>query len=526
MSDVSLPLRRAGLTARPATLRMPPPLWVAAPALFALACWAGWSIPLNNDVSWQYWIARQIRGGAILYRDIIEVNPPLWFWEAVPLSALADRLHVDAGHLAIVAVMARAALALILIAKLVADPSPRRLALLLPGLALLLCLLPLHDFGEREHLMLIGALPYAALVARRRDTARLVSPRLALCVGLFAAYGFAMKPYFALVPLALELWLAVGLRRSWRPLRPESAALAATAIVYGGAVLLFAPDYLRLTVPLARAAYGAFSPPFSSLFWQIWVPTWLLAGLALAVARRYLPADAQAAIVTALASALSYFLQGKGFPYHALPVTATLGWALWLVLAQGRSVAGAIIRRPFVTVALILVAITGYVIGPFTPIRAGKASTALEHLPAGSTVAVVSAHSWFAFPLVESHRFIWPMRILHLWTIPKIARDGDGAHASAAGLSVRRQTLDMIAIDLWCHPPDAILVDDPARSPALTGTHFSYEAFLRSDPRIGSLLSHYRPSVSDRNTTVYRRTGRIAPQGIGCRTISVRPDFS
>ncbi len=526
MSDVSLPLGHAGLTARPVALRMLPTLWVAAPALFALACWAGWSIPLNNDVSWQYWIARQIRGGAILYRDIIEVNPPLWFWEAVPLSALADRLHVDAGHLAIVSVMARAALALILIAKLVADPSPRRLALLLPGLALLLCLLPLHDYGEREHLMLIGALPYAALVARRRDAARLVSPRLALCVGLFAAYGFAMKPYFALVPLVLELWLTLGLRRTWRPLRPETIALAVVATLYGAAVLIFAPDYVRLTLPLVRAAYGAFSPPFSSLFYQIWLPTWLLAGLALVVARRHLPVDAQAAAVTALAFTLSYFLQAKGFSYHALPVTATLGWALWLVLVRGPRLSDAVIRRPLVALALMLVAATGYVIPPFAPYRAGRATAALERLPAGSTVAIISAHSWLAFPLIESHRFIWPMRTMHLWTIPKIARDGEGPHASAAGLWVRRRALDMIAADLWCHPPDAILVDAPARSPALTETHFSYEAFVRSDPRIRAMLLHYRPAVSDGGATVYLRSDWIAPQGIGCRTISVRPDFS
>ncbi len=510
-------------TFRPPVARAPGSLWVALPALLVLACWAGWWIPLNNDVSWQYWIARQLRGGASLYRGIVEVNPPLWFWEAVPISALADLLRVDASHVVVAAVMLRATLALGLMASLLKG-EPGQRVLLLAGLAPLLCLLPLHDFAEREHLMLIGALPYTALLAYRRG-ARPVSARLAAGVGLYAGYGFALKPHFALIPLALELWLALAQRRSWRPLRPELLMLSVVATLYAVSILLFAPDYLRLAVPMARLAYGAFSPPFSSLLLNLWMPTWLLATFALLNARRGLPIDAQAAIVTALALGVIYFAQGKGFAYHALPVTAMLGWAIWCVLVRGAGVASAI-RHPLLVVTLALMIATGFVLGPFSPVRAGRATAALEQLSPGSTVAIISAHSWLAFPLVETHRFVWPMRTMGLWTTPKIARDGEGATASPEGLLVRRRTLDMIAADLWCHPPDAILFDDPSRSPALQGTHFSYEAFTRSDARIRDLLARYRPSISDGGATVYlKQAPSVPPRGATCRAIAIRPDF-
>lgn len=335
-----------------------------------------------------------------------------------------------------------------------------------------------------------------------------------------------MKPHFALVPIALELWLASKLRRSWQPFRPEVIALLLVATLYAAAILLFTPDYLRVTVPLARLAYGAFSPPFSSLIiYQFWTPAWLLAAVALLSARRIVPTDAQASIVAALALALVYFAQGKGFLYHALPVTAMLGWSLWCVLVRGNGLASNAIRHPLLPLTLALAIATGLTIGIFRPVRAGKATLALEQLPAGSTVAVISAHSWLAFPLVEAHRFIWPMRTIGLWTVPRVAHDEESAVPSPAGLLVRRWTLNVIAADLWCHPPDAILFDDPARSPALHGTHFNYETFVRSDIRLQDLLSRYQRAVSDMGTTVYLRQGTAAPRGEACRPIMIRPDF-
>lgn len=519
----TLDARQAGGAMTSAAPRL---LWAAVPVLLLLSCWAGWWIPLNNDVSWQYWIARQLRGGAVLYRDIVEVNPPLWFWEAVPLSALAERLHVDAGHLAIAAVMVRVMLSLALLATLIDDGPKRETGMLLVGLALILWLLPQRDFAEREHLMLIGALPYVALLARRCDIARPVSARLATLVGLFAAYGFAMKPHLMLVPLGLEVWLAFKLRGSWRPLRPETIALALLTMIYGAAILLVTPDYLRLTLPLARAAYGAFSSSVPSLVLeQAWSPTWLLAILALASADRTLPGHAQAAMVAAAALAIVYFVQDKGFSYHALPVTAMLAWPLLWLLADGGDLAGNMIRRPLPTVALALMVATACFIGPFNPALAERETGLVQRLPPGSVFAVISAHSWLAFPFVETHRLVWPMRNIGLWTIPEIARHGAGATATPQGLWVRKQTLDMIATDLWCHPPDAILFDDPAHSPALRGTPFDYQAFVRSDPRLDDLLRGYRRAAARRGQALYLRQERIAARGDACRTILIRPDL-
>ncbi len=48
---------------------------------------------VDPDVAWQLWIAHQVNHGGRLYRDMVEVNPPLWFWMALPVDGrrLPDR---------------------------------------------------------------------------------------------------------------------------------------------------------------------------------------------------------------------------------------------------------------------------------------------------------------------------------------------------------------------------------------------------------------------------------------------------
>ena len=112
--------------------------------------------------------------------------------------------------------------------------------------------------GQREQIVLIGTLPYAALIASR-GTGRPVPSMLAVAVGAGAALGFALKHYFLITPAALELWLLACAGRRWRPLRPETLALSTIGGAYAIA-LLIEHDYLTDMVPMIRLAYGQFGP--------------------------------------------------------------------------------------------------------------------------------------------------------------------------------------------------------------------------------------------------------------------------
>src|SRR4029079_13153061 len=63
-------------------------LWVAL-AVTAIMTVVRLGGTVDSDVAWQLWIAGRLHAGAHLYRAIIEVNPPLCFWMALPIDRAA-----------------------------------------------------------------------------------------------------------------------------------------------------------------------------------------------------------------------------------------------------------------------------------------------------------------------------------------------------------------------------------------------------------------------------------------------------
>src|SRR3954470_14181151 len=140
---------------------------------------------VDSDVASQLQIAQRIHEGARLYRDIVEVNPPLWFWMALPIDRLAAVLHLEATKILIAAFGLLVALSLAATDRLLSTIAPPQRASFLVYAALILAALPWVHVGQREQIVLIGVLPYAALVAARRESRR-VSPFLAVPIGIGA----------------------------------------------------------------------------------------------------------------------------------------------------------------------------------------------------------------------------------------------------------------------------------------------------------------------------------------------------
>jgi ABC-type glycerol-3-phosphate transport system substrate-binding protein len=92
--------------------------WFARPDVLALLLLAVLTVfrvqgTVDQDTSWQLWVADRLHHGARLYSDIMETNPPLWFWMALPVDSLAKLLGVRSDALMILAVAAAAALSLV-----------------------------------------------------------------------------------------------------------------------------------------------------------------------------------------------------------------------------------------------------------------------------------------------------------------------------------------------------------------------------------------------------------------------------
>lgn len=481
--------------------------------ILAISLLVGWALmlrmPLSHDVVYQMWVARQLIGGTKLYGEIVELNPPLWFWMAVPIERMAQILGATAGAAVVTAVTAFATLALTTLAAITSDDTTGRRMVLLSAAGLSMLLIPLADFGQREHLALIGALPYAFLIARRADGA-VVSWKTAATAGALAAAGFALKHYFVVVPILLELWLRFRLRGAWRLFRPETLVLGAAASAYAVAILVFAQEYLRTILPMLAAAYDGYN---SSLQAQLLTPRvlfWGLAAIVIACLRKRAPSESIAAGLAAIGFALAYFAQQKGFRYHTVPVTGLAFFALCAMLnMHERTVAAAIRQTAIIVVGSIPVLLAVFV-GPYKNSNEEPVLALLHAVPPGSPVIMLTATPSNIWPMIENQGLVWPSRHFSFWMTIVMAKQLKATGRLTPTLQamadkVRTQTAD----DLMCNPPDVILVDDLSRSKAGA---FDLVAFFSENEAFRAIFSHYARRESAANFTAYAKQGNWQPE--------------
>ena len=447
---------------------------------------------VGSDVSWQLWIAHQLNGGVLLYHDIIETNPPLWFWMGMPVDWLAGQMHIRSDHLLILMIGGLAALSLGATNRLLPEMAGPRRTLLLGYAALVLVLMPWMQAGQREQIVLIGTLPYAALINARR-TGRPVDWRLASLIGAFAAFGFALKHYFLLVPILLELWLIAGQRRAWRPFRPETLAIAAVGVAYAAALALWASNYLTVALSLILLAYGVTGAEhLVDLFQPAVLTSFAIIALLLARLRALSSKDAGFAacmVVASIGFAGAYFLQAKGWSYQAVPLAGCAAIALAAFLLTEA-------RQPrIVALAAPALLCLPFWIGAQQVMQdraeGSDVRNAVSGLRAGDSVGFIGTDTALAWPVTLQRGFRYPSRYNGFWMMRaviqnELAREPD-PRLTELGRRIVRETV----LDFRCAPPKRIIVARPA--PQAASDQFDILDFFLRDPQFVDLLSHYRP---------------------------------
>jgi hypothetical protein len=352
--------------------------------------------PPSGDVAWQLWIGRELSNGASLYRDVIEINPPLWFWLGVPIVRIAALLHLSGTAMLVIWLGICAGVSLAFVRKL----SPTEWPFLGTVLALVFFVAGISATGQREQFTLITVTPYIFLCARR-VCGKSVELPLALAIGAWAALGLCLKPYFVMLPLLMEAWLA---RREGLRLRPELVAIAAIAIAYAATVAIIYPEYWSTVLPLVRQNYGAYEIPLTSLILSAPVLISLYGSLALLFMTPRSD-ESKALAVAGLAFLLCYLIQAKGWRYQGFPAIGCFVTVSALAIRQLPSAAlGALAL--FYTLATT----NSQESHVYAPTMA-----ATRDLKAGSSILVLSAYADPAWPMVEIRQFRWSSPYMFLW---------------------------------------------------------------------------------------------------------------
>lgn len=472
----------------------------------------------NHDVGWILYVAEQIQGGRELYVDIIEENPPLIFWLSVPAIGLSQALGTTAILAWNLMVLAWAAVAGCFLYRVVCRgwvEAEGLWGLGLTGLVIAFeVLLPGYEFGQRENLFLIAAMPYLLAAAVRAD-GRKLEGSLAVCVGLMAGIGFAIKPYFLLFWLLVEVFLLVSDRGAWK--RIENACIVFVNGFYLLLVVWWTPDYQEMVV-LASQVYDAYAMPFSPLLlWKLAVGWWLVSAVLFFLVRsapfeqqprRFLLLGSTAFLVVAL-------VQAKGWDYHYDPVMAASGVLVVLIvqdLLVHTDFLKKVLRFGPAAVGLtlwVLLDVAGAsalgqsawnVIGPGRQQR-----TLVKDL-----TLVVNEHAWNqsvwflstsvvpAFPVVNLSGARWSSRYCCLWLLPGLYSPQERAarpfvYRDREEMSdLERGLVDAVVEDLATQPPALLLVDRSPDKQVFRRSEFDYLAYFLRDPRFARFFQNYR----------------------------------
>lgn len=478
--------------------------------------------PLNHDVAAILNFAERWVAGEGLYRELIDVNPPLIFVLTAIPAAIARWTPLDGPGALLLCVLGLCLLAWRMVAGLrvgLAEGPVERAVL--DALVPLAILLPAYDVGQREHLMALFALPYAWLAARRG--AGMATPAwLAWGVTLSAALGFALKPHFLAVPLLVEALVLA--RRGWPALRdPLPWGMAAIWLAYLGSIPLLFPGYVQTVLPmipdfyLGNGGIGLTDVLLTAPFAPAALPLLLLAPFAL---RHQAGPAAGPLLAFGLGGFLSAWVQHKGWSYHVVPMAmagallAGMLAARWLDRALPASRAASVAPGLAVVAALAVFLVTIRGESPWRQIwydqlRDGQLTAVLRREVAGERLLVLSPDIYPVYPALNYARARSTLRTMNLWMlVGAYARCEEGAPRYRGPWEMSRPEFLVyrtVAEDFSRAPPAGVLVAREQQIPRCDGEAFDPIAYFARHPAFAETWRRYTRSIQMDTYVLYLR---------------------
>ena len=506
--------------------------WAAAVLVVALTLAAQAARLIEPDIAYNLYAPGRLLDGAKLYRDVVDMNPPLIFAFNLPIVWLARLTGVSDILLYRLATTLVLGAVLLVVRRLLSRyllrdrPAARRYLLL--GLCFALFPLAGEDFGEREHLVLALLLPYIVLAAGRLRPER-ISRGDAIGAGLLAGLALALKPQFVLPIMAVE-----GTRRLRRDcpnrlqVTPELAALVGVGVAYVLAVLTLTPEYQEVVAALGAAYTSYLRLPWLNLF--LFAPWAALTSFALLAAASIRTVEPDRDGRTMLAAAtIGCFLAGvaqqKGFRYHFYPSFALATVLLALVAAEVTVAVGPVARLYARLSRWLAAAIVVVVLGVSTLDAVGGSSadrrrraefldlvrTVRVH-SRGEPIGMLSYHMGSAFPLVNYAQVRLASRFPFLWLLPvsywsDLGLDQPIRYHTLAEMRPPERLLNTaVTEDLLSARPRLLLILRPFPDERRYGfRRLNYVGYFGREPKLAALFAEYQLIATQGQYDIYER---------------------
>jgi hypothetical protein len=479
--------------------------WFLVALVFAVAIVLRQVVPLNTDVSWLLTIGERVLDGQRLYVDIVEINPPMAVLAYLPGIALARALGHDPKYVIDAQILLMAAASLLVTSRILSLSSMLdnvKWVSLAVWAAAVLTILPMHVFGQREHIAILTFLPALAVYALRSNHEPL--PLWAvLTAGIGAGITLAFKPFFA-VPVILCIILTSLRAHSWRVFfAPENMIAGGLVTAFSCYTYIAYPEYFTVTYPLVRDTYLSWSMPASVVMFNSATLVWGIAVISILLVRqkRKLDSAVLVALLASLGFAVSFFLQRRGWAYHSYPMVAIVLLAMGYVMTGAADTQSG--SRRFDIAAMSVLAAT-FVLGSLwfnATVYVGPIEGAVAGLKSNPRILILSGEAAIGHPLVRTLHGVWVSRQENLWIreFVRLTRENNALdpQTDAKLNAYLAQERTWLIEDFKRLPPDVLLIDN---------LRDGWGEWARADSELTELLRPYTLVKSIQGIDILRRT--------------------
>jgi hypothetical protein len=454
--------------------------------------WPSWnaSFALPADTLWLMHAAKELLSGKVLYRDIIETNPPMSVLIYLPGMWMADLTNISAKAVIVAQTLAMAAVsAALTMAALRRSYGLSHHQSLGMGVALVFALivLPNNQFSQREHAALMLLLPYIAIMAARAEARPIPGLVFRFSIAVMAGMAASIKPHFLIVPVIMTLVAAVATRSPRVLWAMENVTGGLVFAFYWSVVFLFFPAFRSDVWPILSDLYLAESSPALTLLLQAYMAKFIQYFVVLLMFTLLIMRSKKRALIwfaPVLGFLIAFLVQGKGYIYHFYPVAglAALAMAMMALTQEFHKAAW----RPMAFAACAL----AMILGTLSQKEAYPLPDIVERLqafPKGTPLLVVSEELQRSVTVAAEAELHWASRLHTRW-MTQIAN----SELSLGSGALERQEL----LQHYLEMDRRILLQDieNGRPPLLVFDHApkDWEAIMRKDPAIDRAMNAYR----------------------------------
>jgi len=465
---------------------------------------------LNWDVRWLLSVTQKWMQGGHYGSTFFETSPPFILLTYAPVVLLKTHTNFSwqASFLLYTFFCILVSLALIytLIAKIWQKQYVFQ-TILLGSLSFVLFILPYVQFGQREHFVIFLILPYLFLVLARLEKCS-ISPVLVVIIAILAALGFAIKPYFILIFVSVELFYFFRSKKMLSVFRLETILIVNLLILGFLWTVLFFKDFIHKVLPIVWTIYYAGTHnSWHELIFSYSVFFVFLICLAYFFCRRFFTKKtfSDLLIIASLTSLFCYFWQRTVWFYHIYPAIS-FAWVLmtlmlyWLFLNFRKySIRGAIcllinLVALFSMLAQSILSYNYYLQVKKIFLYQDKKVKFINKRAKKQTIFVFSTTVPATYSIIQFAPFKPVSRFPSLFLLPGLLKLEKQNHSSKKLMqlaSYKNELFQMIYEDL-AKQPQWLMVDMSANKVHLRGIELNYLAYFSKDSRIRAEFKKYQ----------------------------------